>query len=310
MRRDLFIGIPLFLVVAAIPVVAPWATLMLTTALGSGLVALGMIILLRGGQISFGHGLFYAGGAYTVAFIAAAGIKLDVVVLLVLGTIMSAIIAATVGLFVVRYRDIFFAMINLALSMVANALLEKLYNITGGSDGLNVPRPTFLWMDLGRTGFESAMFYGSLGLVVIISILVARYLSSPLGMGLEAIKANETRLEYLGVSSRRVLYVGYVISGALAGLGGAITAIVAAHVTPEMSFWTKSGEFVFIAVLGGSGHVAGAFSGAIVFELVRNYAAAFASSFWQAILGAALIAIILFAPSGIVGTLLRKGEAK
>lgn len=310
MRRELYIGIPLLLILAVVPAFLPWATLMLTTALGSGFVALGMIILLRGGQISFGHGLFYAGGAYAVAFIASAGIKLDIVLLLLIGTAVSALIAAIVGLFVVRYRDIFFAMINLALSMVANALLEKLYNITGGSDGLNVPRSTMFGLDLSRSAFEISMFYGSLILVVVICLAVARYLASPLGMGLEAIKANETRLEYLGVSSRRVLYVGYVISGALAGLGGAITAIVAAHVTPEMSFWTKSGEFVFIAVLGGSGHVAGAFTGSIVFELVRNYAAAFASSFWQAILGASLIAIILFAPSGIVGTLLRKGVAK
>ena len=78
---------------------------------------------------------------------------------------------------------------------------------------------------------------------------------------LRAIKSNETRLEYLGVSARRILLVGYVISAALGGLGGVLVAVAQRIATPEFAYWTKSGEFVFIAILGGVGNALGAFAG-------------------------------------------------
>ena len=88
-----------------------------------------------------------------------------------------------------------------------------------------------------------------------------RYLDCPLGHMLRAMKSNETRLEYLGVSARRVLLVGYVISALLGGIGGVLVAVTQQIATPEFGFWTKSGEFVFIAILGGGGHALGAFAG-------------------------------------------------
>ena len=145
------------------------------------------------------------------------------------------------------------------------------------------------------------MFYLTLILVALCAWFVHRYLRSPMGQALAAIKTNETRLEYLGVSPRFVLLVGYTISAGLAGLGGALLAIVQGLVTPEFGYWVRSGEFVFIAVLGGTGHVLGAFAGALVYEFVRLYAAAFAADVWQLVLGTILLIIILFASRGLVG---------
>jgi ABC-type branched-subunit amino acid transport system permease subunit len=130
---------------------------------------------------------------------------------------------------------------------------------------------------------------------------VHRYFASPLGQALGAIKANETRLEYLGASPRAVLLAAYVISAMLAGLGGTILAITQGVVTPEFGYWVRSGEFVFIAILGGAGHVMGAFAGAVVYEIVRMYAAAYAADVWQLVLGTFLLLIILFASRGLVG---------
>lgn len=309
MRLDLIIGALAFCVVAAIPFVMPWASVMLTIALGVGLAVLGVVVLLRAGQISFGHGLYYAAGAYTVAFLAQARLGLDILLLLPAGALVATVMAVALGFFTVRYRDIFFAMINLAVSMVAFSLLEKLYHITGGGDGLNVARPTLAGVRLGRVDFEFWMFYATLALAVVMALAVSRYLASPLGKGLEAIKANETRLEYLGVSSNRILHIAYAVSAALAGLGGGVIAIVTGHVAPEFAYWVRSGEFVFIAVLGGAGNVVGAFAGSIVYEIIRNYAAAFAASYWQALLGLALIAIIMFAPEGLTQLSIRKRRA-
>lgn len=299
MRPELLIGMVAAAALAVVPVVAPWTAVMLTIALAVGLTVLGIVVLLRAGQISFGHGLYYAAGAYTVAFLVNARLSLDALILIPVGGLVATLLAVACGFFVVRYRDIFFAMINLSISMVAFSLLEKLYHITGGGDGMNVARPTLGGVRFGRIAFEAWMFYLTLATTALTAFLVSRYLASPLGKALEAVKNNETRLEYLGVSSNRVLHIAYAISAALAGVSGAIIAIVNGHVSPEFAYWVRSGEFVFISILGGAGNVLGAFAGSIVFEVIRNYAAAFAADYWQTILGLSLIAIILFAPDGL-----------
>ena len=88
-------------------------------------------------------------------------------------------------------------------------------------------------------------------------------------------------------------------AGALGSLGGALTAIAVGHVAPDLAYWTASGEFVFVALLGGSGSVFAPFIGATVFELVRNYAVKVSPYTWQLLLGTVLLVIILFAPGGL-----------
>jgi branched-chain amino acid transport system permease protein len=309
MNVRLIVGAALLLALAVFPLVSPWTTTILTVALCEGLAALGILVLLRAGQVSFGHGLYYAVAAYTVAFMAGARFGHDVLILVPAATLASGLVALVVGVFVVRYRYIFFGMLNLAVSMVFYSLLEKLFSITGGGDGKRVPRPTLAGMTLERAEFELWMFYGSLVLAAIAALMVTRYLASPLGKALDAIKSNETRLEYLGVSAKSVLLVAYVVSGLLAGLGGALMALVTGHVTPELAYWVRSGEFVFIAILGGAGGVAGPFLGALVYELVRTYASAIAADMWHAILGIVLLAIIFFAPNGLIGLLAGRTRA-
>lgn len=288
---------------ALAPVFAPTTQVMLTLALAKSLAVLGIIVLLQAGQVSFGHALFYAVSAYAAAFLGRAMAGGELLLNLLLGIASAALVALLVGLFVVRYREIFFGMLNLAASMIFFSFLEKFYHITGGSDGLSVPRPTVLGFTLERAGFETLLYYGSLALVIAALMLTHRFLSSPVGQMLRAIKTNEVRLEYLGVSSRRVLLAGYVLSAALCGLGGALMASAQGIVTPEYAWWVRSGEFVFIAILGGAGSVQGALVGALAYESVKTYAAAFAADIWQLVLGVVLLAVILFAPKGMAGLL-------
>ena len=288
---------------ALAPVFLPTTQVMLTLALAKSLAVLGIIVLLQAGQVSFGHALFYAVSAYAAAFLGRAMAGGELLLNLLLGMTSAALVALLVGLFVVRYREIFFGMLNLAASMIFFSFLEKFYHITGGSDGLSVPRPTVLGFTLERAGFETLLYYGSLALVLAALMLTHRFLSSPVGQMLRAIKTNEVRLEYLGVSSRRVLLVGYVVSAALSGLGGALMASAQGIVTPEYAWWVRSGEFVFIAILGGAGSVQGALVGALAYESVKTYAAAFAADIWQLVLGVVLLAVILFAPKGMAGLL-------
>lgn len=278
---------------------APWLKFVLTVALAKGLAVMGILLLLRAGQVSFGHALYMAIGAYTVAFLRPA--VPDLLVLLPLAAAVALGVGLAIGLFVARYRDIFFGMLNLAFSMVFHSLLEKLYAITKGTDGIRVFRPTVAGLALERLPYEWAVLGLALLLALGLGWLAARFLVSPLGQALAAIKTRETRLEFAGVSARRVLLVAYAASAALGGLAGALLACTTLHVTPHLAYWTQSGELVFIAILGGGGSILGPYLGSIVYELVRVYAAAALPDAWQMVLGAVLLGIILFASRGLWG---------
>jgi branched-chain amino acid transport system permease protein len=135
---------------------------------------------------------------------------------------------------------------------------------------------------------------------------VHRYLGSHWGRLSAAIRDNELRVEYLGASVYRVVYVNYIIAAALAGLGGALAALAVGHVDPETAYWTTSGEFVFIAILGGTGNVLAPFLAAVVFEALRTVANQYAPNVWQMMLGLSMLAIIMFLPGGLWSVFRRK----
>lgn len=287
------------LALAVVPAAAPWLQFVLTMAIAKGLAALGVAILLRAGLISIGHAMFFAASAYGIAFLAHGGIS-DFGVLVVLSVLIAGLTGAVVGAFLVRYRAIFFAMLNLAVSMVFYALFAKLYGVTGGTDGMTIPVPHVFGIVLSEPAFKTVLFYTSLGLMVLVGIAVHRYLDSPLGHALSAVHTNEVRLEYLGVPVWAVLLVAYVVSAILAGLGGTIAGFAIGRVVPDFAFWTASGHLILVAVLGGIGGVPGAFIGALFLELLHTEAAAFTDA-WNFIVGTALIVTIIFLPKGLYG---------
>jgi branched-chain amino acid transport system permease protein len=293
------LGIGALLLLASL--LLPWLKFVLTIALAKALAVMGILLLLRAGQVSFGHGLYVALAAYATAFAAQHSGLAELALLLPLGIAASAGMGLLVGLFVARYRDIFFGMLNLAFSMVFYSLLEKAYHITKGTDGIRVAQPRIAGFALAREPYEWVLFGLALALAASGAWLCHRYLNSPAGQALAGIKTRETRLEFAGLSARRVLLLAYVLSAGLAGAGGILIACATRHVTPHLAYWTASGELVFIAILGGTGSVLGPVLGAVAFELVRVYAAAAFANTWQMILGGVLLAIILFAARGLWG---------
>ena len=281
-----------------LPLFFPWLGFVFTLALAKGLAALGIALLLRAGLVSFGHGLFFGAGAYTVAF-GLRSFSWDTLGLLGLAVGVNLALGLFLGLFVSRYRGIFFAMLNLALSMVFYALLAKFYHFTGGTDGIRVPTPTLLGLTLDRTSFGEALFYLVLGLTLLLGLGLHRFLRTPMGEALAALRTNEVRLEYLGVPARGVILLAYVISAGLAGLGGALAGVTVGHVVPELAYWVTSGEFVYIAILGGIGGVPGPFLGALAYELIRTFAFKYLAFTWQLLLGVTMLLVIFFLPGGL-----------
>jgi ABC-type branched-subunit amino acid transport system permease subunit len=308
MMRSLMIAVICVAAVLGLALAFPWLKLPLILGLCYGLAALGIVVLLRAGQISFGHAMYACIAGYVVAFLGQRYPSLDGLLLIAAGTVASVLASMLIGAFVVRYREIFFGMLNLALSMVLFTVLGKFYNLTGGTDGLRINRPELLGFQLERAPFELSLLVLVLAISLLVIFGVQRFFESSGGQALAAIKTNETRLEYLGISARKVLWKGYVLSASLCGLSGSLFGLSQGLVTPEMGYWLRSGEFVFIAILGGAGHAIGAFVGALLYEFLKMYAAALVSGSWQLVLGVILIVIIYFLPKGLTG-LLRKRKA-
>jgi branched-chain amino acid transport system permease protein len=297
--RRWLVGLLLALVLLA-PFIPGWLLFLLTIAFAKGLVVLGVVLLLRGDLVSFGHGLYYAAGAYAAGLVLRAGLPLrDAAVLALLGLVVGAALAAIVGLFLARYRGIFFGMLSVAFSMILYSLLLKLYWLTGGTDGVSVRATSILGLQPGADNLRLAQYYFVLVLTVASVYVAYRVTASPLGYLMRAIYDNEIRVEYMGASVRGAIYRTYLLSGALGGLGGALTATTVGHVAPDLAYWTTSGEFVFVALLGGTGSVLAPLLGSVVFEFVRNYAFKLSPYTWQLLLGSVLLVVILFAPGGL-----------
>lgn len=287
----------------------PWLKTPMLLALSNGLSVAGVIVLIRAGQVSFGHAMFACMAAYTAAFMARHW-HLDGLLLIACGTVFATLVGSVVGVFMVRYRGIFFGMLNLAFSMVLFSVMGKFGGLTGGTDGLRFDRPTLAFMHLERESFETILLLVAVVLAVAAGWLIQRYFSSVSGQALAAIKTNETRLEYLGISAKRVFWGGYVLSAAMCGLGGSLFALTQGLVTPEMGYWVRSGEIVFIAILGGAGHALGAFIGSFVFEFTKLYVASWLTGTWQLVLGSVLLVMVFLAPSGILGLVMKRRENK
>jgi branched-chain amino acid transport system permease protein len=171
--------------------------------------------------------------------------------------------------------------------------------VTGGTDGLSAGVPTFLGYVPAREHLRDFLYYATLLFAWIVIYAVYRFLASPLGFYLKAMADNEIRIEYSGESVRHVIYVTYVLSGGLAAVGGVLAAFTVGHIVPEYSFWIQSGDFVFVALLGGYTSVVGPLVGSVAFEFIRTYASKYFPNEWQMTLGIIMLAIILFRPGGL-----------
>ena len=281
-----------------LPLIVPsWIVFVLTKALFLFIAVMGVSVLLRGGLLTFGHALYYATGAYAVGF-SVKWLGLHELLLLVpLGGLAGLVMAALVGLVMARYREVFFAMLNLAFSMMLFGALLKFYWFTGGTDGLAIGTATLFGAELEGDSF--GYYYFSLAISGIVTFVVFRFMASPAGYYLRAMYDNEIRIEYSGVAVRQVVYRTYLLAGALGGVSGVLAAFTIGHIVPEDAFWIQSGEFVFVALLGGFGGVPGPLMGALVFEFIQTSASKYFPLAWQMMMGIIMLLVILFQPGGL-----------
>jgi branched-chain amino acid transport system permease protein len=282
---------------------------LLTYGLIAAITALGFNLLLGyTGLLSFGHSAFFGIGAYSVAFLLRdAGIH-SMELYILIGVPIASLMSALFGYICVRHTRIFFGILTLALSQVLYSLALKLFWITGGTDGLRVPRPTLLAGTLTFTGggayqrFVHAYYYYVLAAFALCVVIMWVIVHSPFGKALQAIRDNETRARFLGLRIRRFRWISFLVSGTFTGLAGILWVPLNGLTTPEILYWPFSGDIVFTALLGGFRNFTGPIVGGLLFTYLKAYAVA-TTEYWQLLLGVVLVLLVLVLPTGIVGAL-------
>lgn len=307
--KSLLLGGIAFAVLVGIGFVLPeWAKFLMTIALAKGFVALGIVALMRCGLVSFGQGLYFCIGAYVSGLMANWTGITDIFLLTVLAIIVAGGVGLMFGPLLSRYRGIFFAMLSLSLSMILYGVLAKM-NSVGGTDGLNVAAPTFIGYAPEGPELAMALYLFTAFVTVVVGVLLRLNFDSQYGLISLAVRSNELRVEYLGASVRKFVTVSYVISAVLGGIGGVITGLAIGHVDPEYSYWTTSGEFVFVAILAGYLSIPAVFVASIILEVVRSFSNLYFPNTWQLVLGVFLLVVIVALPNGL-GSLTQKRKKK
>ena len=321
-RRQAVAAAAAVFVLALVPLFAGvYQTQLLTYGLTLAIAALGFNLLLGyTGLLSFGHSAYLGAGAYAVALMMRYLGVTSMELFLAGGIVFSAALAALFGVVCVRHTRIFFAILALALSQVLWTLAYKFFWVTGGTDGIRVPFSGLTLLggliDFTERGaylaFVHTYYYYVLFLFVCCVVLMWLIVHSPFGKALQAIRDNETRAGFVGIPVRRYRWTAFIISGLFTALAGALWVPLNGLTTPEILYWTFSGEIVFMTVLGGFRTFMGPILGALAFNYLKVYAVA-SSQYWHLVLGGVLVVLVLALPAGIVGTLsnlakkLRKG---
>jgi branched-chain amino acid transport system permease protein len=265
------------------------------------------LVLGYGGMVSFGHAAFFGAGAYVAGILTVEGIT-SAWLTWPAALAAAALAALIIGALSLRTRGVYFIMITLAFAQMMYYVFVSL-KAYGGDDGVSLPsRSTGLGVSLAN---DFARYYLVLALLAIVLYLLHRLLASRFGRVIEAIRENETRATAVGYPVYRYQLLCFVISGAIAGLAGALIANQTSYVGPALLHWVQSGTLMIMVILGGVGRFWGGPVGAVVLlsleelfsgsELFGSY-----SQYWQLPVGVVLLAVVLFAPQGIAGAFARQ----
>lgn len=283
---------------------------MFTQAVIYAIFALGVGVLLKqNGLVSFGHALFFGGAGYAIGVIFALDLMPAewAIVAVLCGT---GLLAFLIGLVIVRVPGIAFGMLTLAIGQMAYLLATRARGITGGSDGMSVNWPQTLF------GFSQSallkpgtLFMVSWCLMVLVTFVLAVILKTRFGTITEAVRDNEERARFIGIKTTLPRAAVYAMSAVVSGIAGLLSSFNSGFVSPSNLHWSVSAITLLMVVVGGFKKPLGPILGAILYFLVKDLLGDYATHS-MAIFGAALIAVIVFAPDGVIGGLERMVSGK
>ncbi|NLS04593.1 branched-chain amino acid ABC transporter permease [Rhizobium sp. P32RR-XVIII] len=315
LSRDLA-GIAAIVVAAAIGyVLFPDNLALLTRIIAMALLVLSLdLVTGYCGIATLGHAALFGSGAYAAGILSAHyGIN-DPLAMTLAGLAGGAAAGLLCGAIILRAHGLPQLVLSISLIYLFHEFANKASSWTGGSDGLSgiSPDPVFGTFEFDLYG-HTAYFFG-VALLLIAFVLLRILVRSPFGMLCRGIREDSLRIRAMGASPTAALLRMYVIAGVVAGAGGALNAISTQVVGLDSLSFTQSAEALVMLVLGGTGSLFGALSGTIIFMLFEDYVSAANPFHWLTMLGALLIAVVLFAPKGIYGTaavyIARRKEAR
>ncbi len=282
---------------------------LITEIIIMALLAMSLNILIgHSGLVSLGHAAFFGLGAY-VGTIVMRDVFPSIWLGLFAAGAAAAFVALVIGVFCIRLEGLYFAMITLAFSQVLYTVAFYWTDMTGGDDGMiNIPRPDIGFLDFHYSlqGFVE-FYYFALVVVAVLLLVIWRILYSPFGSVLRAIRENPERVEFLGLPVQHYKLIAFVLSGTFGGLAGGLFAPFQGFISPDLLYWTKSGEIVLMTILGGVHTFLGPAIGAAILIFVRDTVLNY-TEYWKIVVGSILIACVLFLPGGVLGFLDEKGR--
>lgn len=268
-----------------------------------GIFAVGYNLLLgQTGLLSFGHGAFYAAGAYGLGFFWL-HLSSDPLLGIAAGVLAAALLALLIGFFCVRHTEIYFAMLTLAFGMMVFSLIWNAREITGGDDGLvGIMRDPISFFGLATIPIQKdVQYYYLVFSCFVLSVwAVHRIRRSPFGLVLAGIRENATRIAFAGVPVRNYRLAVFVLSGAFAGLAGSLDVLLESTATPFMAHWAHSADPILVSLLGGLHTLTGPLVGSLIFVAMRETVQRFTEN-WMLWFGILLLVIILGFRGGVVG---------
>jgi branched-chain amino acid transport system permease protein len=257
------------------------------------------LIMGFGGMVSFGHAVYLGIGGYAVGILAKEGIDSGLLQW-PLALAASALFALAVGALCLRTRGVYFIMITLAFAQMVYYVAIGLDRY-GGDDGMTIYKRSQFGglIDLSN---KMAFYYLCLALLLATIYIVWRLVHSRFGMVIQGARSNERRMRAIGFPTYRYKLLCFVFAGMLCGLAGALLANHTDFISPALMHWTRSGDLIVMAVLGGMGTVFGPVIGAVALLVLEELLSGI-TEYWQIILGPLFLLVVLFARGGIDGLL-------
>jgi branched-chain amino acid transport system permease protein len=301
----LAVNIVLLLTLGLLPVYAvltgdTFVVTLFTRVLILAMAALSLnLIMGYGGMVSFGHAAYLGIGGYAVGILAKEGIDSGFVQWPVaIGA--SALFALVVGALSLRTRGVYFIMITLAFAQMIYYVAIGLERY-GGDDGLTIYKRSQFGglVDLNNQTF---FYYLCLALLLAGVYAVWRIVNSRFGLVIQGARSNERRMRAIGFPTFRYKLVCFVIAGAMCGLAGALLANQTNYISPAMMEWTRSGDLIVMAVLGGMRAAFGPLIGAMTFLLLEDWLSR-VTDYPNLIIGPLLLIVAIYVNGGIDGLL-------
>ena len=247
------------------------------------------------GMHSFGHAAYFGVGAYAAALLVLrAGLSSEAALLV--APLVSALVAAPIAWFAVRLSGVYLAMLTLAFAQIVWSICFQWDDFTGGSNGLTGVWPSTWLQD------KASYYWLSLSVVAVSVYLLRRVLMSPLGYALRACRDSIGRAHAMGLNVPLVQWLGFVLAAGFAGLAGALFAFSKGSISPDVLGVSKSVDALVMVLLGGVHTLVGPLVGAVTFTALQDSLAR-STDYWRAVLGTAMLLLVLVFPQGIAGSL-------